>query len=120
MRTKALENLMAARTLLNAGSEYSNAIASRSYYAAYQGCCWRLEQDGCEAPVERGYWGHHSLPTTVVKQGILDPDEADVLQLLMQRRMVAYYYPEGIANAEAREGVEQAEALLQRLEELHR
>ncbi len=112
MRQKAAENLLAARVLLGTGAGLSNAVASRAYYAAYQGCCWRLEEEGVELPPAKSYWEHRSLPMTTLRQGLLDADEADALQFLFQRRVAADYYPEDISDAEARESVNEAEALL--------
>jgi len=117
MKSKALENLRAARDLLESETPSPNAAATRAYYAAYHACWYRLQEDGYETPEYGGrrYWRHDSFPREILKAGILDEDGADDVSFLYSKRVTADYFPDGIDFHEAEELAVAARKVLRQL-----
>jgi len=110
---KATQNLAAAQSLVTAG--YFDSAGSRAYYAAYlAGWAWLLRNG---APPPGDYWPHHTFADTLFDWGAIDPDEADDLRLLYQRRIIADYHPDELVGETAAESAEIAAELIARLAE---
>ena len=118
MIEKARENLKAAGCLTEKG--FSNAAASRAYYAAYQACWWALERAGEKAPESRSgenWWPHKTISgrSRIVLEDFGIDDEEDFDNILLFRRIKADYDPDPVLECEVRECVEIAEDLLGRV-----
>jgi uncharacterized protein (UPF0332 family) len=100
MRTKALENIRAATSLLEKGTPFPNAATTRAYYAAYHACWSRLSADGYEPPPS-GYWPHKTFADEILKAGIVNEDTSESVAFLYSRRVIADYFPDDIDLEEA-------------------
>jgi len=113
MERKALENLSAARLLIN-GDPCTNSAVSRAYYAAYHGCWTAMVEAGHPVPESsRGrYFGHKTLPEDAEDAGVLNADERDDLEYLEGQRVIADYAPEDVGLATAHDCVHRAARLV--------
>ncbi len=114
MKTKALENIRAAKSLLEAAIPFPNAATTRAYYAAYHACWFRLSADGYEPP-PTGYWPHKFFADEILKAGIVNEDAADSVALLYSRRVIADYFPDDIDPEEALSLTREARSILRLL-----
>jgi uncharacterized protein (UPF0332 family) len=119
LEEKAKENLEAAERLLpdEAGREgLFNAVASRSYYAAYLAVADRALQHGVEfTDDERSYFRHDRLPRDAKAWGILDDEGVEDLEILHSLRIRADYLEDQIEVDEASLAYDGAERLVTRL-----
>ncbi len=118
MERKALENLDAARRLLEADDPCSNAAVSRAYYAAYQACWSAMVDAGHSAPRARPgvhYFKHEVLPQEALQARVLDEQEGQDLDYLRIQRIRADYYEDDVTLEEAREALRLSGILVHRL-----
>ena len=118
MKERAYENLKAAAMLAKDADVFPNAATTRAYYAAYLACWWQLNQKGERTPVtEDGdeYFPHKKIADLARRRCVLDDDLAEKLDYLRDQRVRADYYPDGVAPAEARAAVADAELLVSHL-----
>jgi uncharacterized protein (UPF0332 family) len=116
---KARENLEAAERLLpdEAGREgLLNAVASRSYYAAYLAVADRALQKGSAfTDAGRSYFRHDRLPRDARSWGILDDEGAEELEILHSLRIRADYLEDQVGFDEASLAYDGAERLVSRM-----
>jgi uncharacterized protein (UPF0332 family) len=118
MERKAWENLAAARVLLEVEDPCPNAAASRAYYAAYHACWHAMNEAGIPTPEVRPgvyYFLHDPLPYEARRSGVLDAQASEGLYDLVQLRVAADYLEEDLTVEHAREALEKATAIVQRV-----
>ncbi len=118
MDRKAWENLSAARVLLDVEDPCPNAAASRAYYAAYHACWHAMNEVGIPTPEVRPgvyYFLHDPLPYEAHRAGVLDDRTSEGLYELVRLRVSADYLEEELTVARAKEALETATAIVQRV-----
>jgi hypothetical protein len=105
MERKSLENLEAARLLLDLSEPCTNAGSSRAYYAAYLACWFAMVGRGAQVPITpRGrYFSHKALPGQARAYGLLSEDQADDLAFLETQRVMADYSEEDVTHEVSRQ-----------------
>ncbi len=118
MERKAWENLAAARVLLDVEEPCPNAAASRAYYAAYHACWHAMNEAGIPTPEVRPgvyYFLHEPLPYEAYRAGVLDDRASEGLHELVRLRVSVDYLEEELTVARAREALETAMSIVQRV-----
>jgi uncharacterized protein (UPF0332 family) len=118
MDRKAWENLAAARVLLDVEEPCPNAAASRAYYAAYHACWHAMNEAGIPTPEVRpgvSYFLHDPLPHEARRAGVLDDRASEGLHELVRLPVAADYLEEDLTVERAREALEMATAIVQRV-----
>ncbi|HYO71130.1 MAG TPA: hypothetical protein VEU33_34120 [Archangium sp.] len=118
MERKAWENLSAARVLLDVEDPCPNAAASRAYYAAYHACWHAMNEVGIPTPEVRPgvyYFLHEPLAYEAYSAGVLDDQTSEGLHELVRLRVSADSLEEELTVARAREALEKATAIVQRV-----
>ena len=115
---KAWENLEAAERLLpdDDGTRidsWTNASATRAYYAAYLAAAHRAQQLHVAFTHERKpYYRHDTFPRELAQAGVLDHEGCDALEWLYSVRVKADYQDDNVDIEEAGLAAEMAGRLV--------
>lgn len=113
---RRLENLEAADHLLEHGfGVFSNAAASRAYYAAYLAVADAAQRDGRGFDGKHEYYKYDQLPDNAQYWGLVSSDEKEALRLLYSTRVKADYWEEGVEIEEAELVSQFARTLVEKL-----